>query len=92
MNIGSDTFEKAIAASCIQLAQAYSVTERVPIEQAKIKVGQYLLSMDQFFPPKNESDNMLEAIQGEISQAIKKCSNAPDKAYYELLKLREKIV
>jgi hypothetical protein len=91
MNIGPDTFEKTIAASCIQLAQAYSVIEKINIDMAKLKVGSYLMTLNQFFPSKNEGHDMMEFIKEQVSLAIRAADGKPDKAYYELLKLRESL-
>ena len=88
MNIGPDTFEKAIAASCIQLAQAYSVTDKIPIHHAKMKVGDYLRSLKEFAT--EAEDNPMDHIRLIISQAIRNADGKPEKAYLELLKLREK--
>lgn len=88
MNIGPDTFEKAIAASCIQLAQAYSVTDRIPIEEAKAKVGKYLQSLKQFQTEEDTYDPTAN-FRTAVSLAIKAADGKPDKAYFELLKLRE---
>jgi hypothetical protein len=88
MNIGPDTFEKAIASSCIQLAQAYSITDRIPIEEAKAKVGKYLQSLKQYQTEEDDYDPTSH-FRAAVSLAIKAADGKADKAYLELLKLRE---
>jgi hypothetical protein len=88
MNIGPDTFEKAIAASCIQLSQAYSVTDKITIEDAKVKVGKYLKSLKHYQVEEDTEDPTKEFLL-MISTAIKSADGNPAKAYLELLKLRE---
>lgn len=90
MNIGPETFEKAIAASCIQLAQAYSLTKKITIDAAKGEVAKYLQSLKDFTPPEiwNDGDHERD-FKVLVSQAIKNADGKPEKAYLELLKLRE---
>ena len=89
MNIGPDTFEKAIAASCIQLARAYSVTDKITIEEAKLKVGVYLKSLKDFQLPEEDVYDPTDHFRMAVSLAIKNVGTKTEKAYYELLKLRE---
>lgn len=88
MNIGPETFEKAIHASCIQLAQAYAITKKITIEDAKIEVGKYLKSLKDF----NIEEETLDStsyFKSAIMLALKAADGKPEKAYLELLKLRE---
>ena len=91
MNIGPDIYEKAIAASCIQLAQAYSVTDSITINDAKLKVGRYLNSLLQFKIEEQPKENPTEDFKAIVSAAIKRVNGKQDKAYFELLKLRESL-
>ena len=87
MNIDYKTYEKAIYSSCIQLAQAYSVTFKITIDDAKDKVGKYLTSLSEFKPNKQMEEN--KDLKQAVQQAIRNCDGKKEKAYLELLKLQE---
>ncbi|HLD91411.1 MAG TPA: hypothetical protein VI911_10440 [Patescibacteria group bacterium] len=91
MNIGPDTFEKAIAVSCIQLARAYSVTDKIGIEDAKVKVGKYLNSLKIYKGLEENEDHYdpTSHFRTIVSLAIQTADNNHEKAYLELLKIRE---
>lgn len=85
MNIEPETFENAIESTCIQLAQAYAISNRISMAEAKIKVGIYLRSL--------KSYDVVEPVdvKGLINSAIRNSQESPNKAYLELLKLRDLI-
>jgi len=89
MHVGPDTYERAIAATCIQLAQAYSITDKIPIQHAKMKVGDYLHSLKDFHNEEDDPYDPTNHFKIAVSQAIKNADGKPEKAYLELLKLRE---
>ena len=90
MNIDTGTFEKAIAASCIQLAQAYSVTNKITIDEAKIEVAKYLSRLKDFQLPVEYTDGDSPVdFKTLILTAAQVAQSKPEKAYLELLKLRE---
>ena len=91
MNITHETYEKSIIASCIQLAQAYSLNDKINIEQAKLKVSMFLQSLKEFKTENTVTkENNTEDIRTALSLAVKAADGNQAKAYYELLKLREK--
>lgn len=90
MNIGPDTFEKAIHASCIQLAQAYAITKRITIEEAKAEVGKYIKSLKDF-NIEEEVYDPTPHFKEAVTLALKVADGKPEKAYLELLKLRESL-
>jgi len=91
MNINHETYEKSIIASCIQLSQAYSLNDKMNINQAKLKVGVFLRSLKEFqIEDTTVKQNNTDDIRTALSLAVKAADGNQAKAYYELLKLREK--